>query len=80
LDGIDTAYKGIEAIINSMTPQERRNPQILNSSRKRRVAKGSGTSIQQVNQLIKQFDEMKKMFKDLTGGGGKRKGMKFPFM
>ncbi|MDR1644028.1 MAG: signal recognition particle protein [Clostridiales bacterium] len=84
LDGIDTAYKGIEAIINSMTPQERKNPQILNSSRKKRVAKGSGTSIQQVNQLIKQFDEMKKMFRDLTGSGGaggKRKGMgKFPFM
>ena len=65
----------VEAIINSMTPEERRNPQILNGSRKKRVANGSGRNIQEVNRLLKQFDEMKRMMKNFTGGFGK-KGMR----
>ena len=56
----------IEAIIYSMTPEERTNPAILNGSRRQRIAKGSGTSIQEVNKLIKQFDETRKMMKMLT--------------
>lgn len=66
----------VEAIIYSMTPAEKTNPEIINGSRKKRIAKGSGTSIQEVNRLIKQFDEMKKMMKQMTGmasGKGKKK-------
>jgi signal recognition particle subunit SRP54 len=59
----DDAFKGIEAIIYSMTPQERENPEILNGSRRIRIAKGSGTNIQEVNKLIKQFDDTRKMMK-----------------
>jgi signal recognition particle subunit SRP54 len=59
----DDAFKGIEAIIYSMTPQERENPDILNGSRRMRIAKGSGTNIQEVNKLIKQFDDTRKMMK-----------------
>jgi signal recognition particle subunit SRP54 len=59
----DDAFKGIEAIIYSMTPQERENPELLNGSRRSRIAKGSGTNIQEVNKLIKQFDDTKKMMK-----------------
>lgn len=62
----DNAFKGIEAIIYSMTPKERSNPAILNASRRQRIAKGSGTSIQDVNKLIKQFDETRKMMRMLT--------------
>jgi signal recognition particle subunit SRP54 len=69
----DDAFKHIEAIIHSMTPDERKNPDVLNGSRKGRIAKGSGTSVQEVNQLIKQFGEMKKMMKTMSGGG--RRGM-----
>ena len=65
----DDAFKGIEAIINSMTPHERQNPKVFNSSRKRRIAKGSGTSVQEVNQLLKQFTQMGKMMKMMQGGG-----------
>ena len=65
----DDAFKHIEAIIHSMTPDERKNPDVLNGSRKGRIAKGSGTSVQEVNQLIKQFGEMKKMMKTMSGGG-----------
>ena len=68
----DDAFKHIEAIINSMTPAERSNPSLINSSRKKRIGKGSGTSIQQVNQLLKQFNQMGKMMKMMQGGGGKR--------
>ncbi|MDD3161900.1 MAG: signal recognition particle protein, partial [Bacteroidales bacterium] len=57
----DNAFKGIEAIIHSMTPKERAHPEILNGSRRQRIAKGSGTSIQEVNKLIRQFDETRKM-------------------
>ena len=71
----DDAFKHIEAIIRSMTPHERQNPDALNGSRKTRIAKGSGTSVQEINQLIKQFGEMKKMMKMMSGSGGKRRGL-----
>lgn len=77
----DNAFKSIEAIIQSMTPKERTNPEILNTSRRQRIAKGSGTNIQEVNRLIKQFDQTRKMMKMVTGAGmknmmGAMKGMK----
>ncbi len=65
----DSAFKGIEAIIYSMTPEERKNPGILDSSRRMRIAKGSGTNIQEVNRLLKQFEETRKMMKMVTQGG-----------
>ena len=68
----DDAFKGIEAIIHSMTPDERSNPKTINASRKKRIAKGSGTSIQAINQLMKQFNQMSKMMKMMQGGGGKK--------
>ena len=68
----DDAFKGIEAIIYSMTPTERSNPSMINASRKKRIAKGSGTSVQEVNQLMKQFTQMSKMMKMMQGGGGKK--------
>lgn len=67
----ENAFKGIEAIIKSMTPTERREPSTIDSNRKKRLAKGSGTSIQAVNQLMKQFDQMSKMMKMMQGGGAK---------
>ncbi|MCF0189345.1 MAG: signal recognition particle protein, partial [Bacteroidaceae bacterium] len=63
----DNAFKSIEAIILSMTPKERSNPQLLGTSRRQRIAKGSGTNIQEVNRLIKQFDQTRKMMQALTG-------------
>ena len=63
----DNAFKNIEAIIQSMTPKEREHPEVLNTSRRQRIAKGSGTNIQEVNKLIKQFDQMRKMMKMVTG-------------
>ena len=63
----DNAFKSIEAIINSMTPKERTNPEIINQSRKMRIAKGSGTNIQEVSRLLKQFDQMRKMMQMVTG-------------
>ena len=79
----DNAFKGIEAIIKSMTPKERTNPEILNQSRRQRIAKGSGTNLQEVNRLIKQFEQTRKMMKMVTGSQmakmagmmGKMKGM-----
>lgn len=69
----DNAFKPLEAIIQSMTLAERENPEIINSSRKERIARGSGTSVQQVNQLLKQFGELRKMMKTMNKmGGGKR--------
>ena len=65
----DNAFKGIEAIIQSMTPKERTNPELLNTSRRQRIAKGSGTNIQEVNRLLKQFDQTRKMMKMVTGNG-----------
>lgn len=67
----DDAFKHIEAMIHSMTPAERTKPALLNAQRKQRIAKGSGTSIQQVNQLLKQFDQMSKMMKMMQGDKGK---------
>ena len=72
LDIDDDAFKHIEAIIYSMTPQERSSPTILDARRKKRIADGSGTTLQQVNQLLKQFDQMGKMMKMMQGGGGQR--------
>ena len=68
----DNAFKGIESIIYSMTKYERVNPNILNGSRKKRIAEGSGTSVTEVNQLIKQFSQMGKMMKMMQGGGAKQ--------
>ncbi len=72
LDIDDDAFKHIEAIIHSMTPLERSTPAKLNASRKKRIAKGSGRTIQEVNQLLKQFNQMSKMMKMMQGGGGKK--------
>ncbi|MCR4583066.1 MAG: signal recognition particle protein [Prevotella sp.] len=69
LDIDDDAFKGIEAIINSMTPKERQNPDIINQSRRRRIAAGSGTKIDDVNRLMKQFDQTRKMMKMVSGMG-----------
>lgn len=71
IDIEDDAFKSIEAIINSMTPSERSDPAILNGSRRKRIAMGSGNDIQEVNKLIKQFDDTRKMMKMMTKGGGK---------
>ncbi|MCD4697962.1 MAG: signal recognition particle protein [Bacteroidales bacterium] len=71
MDIDDDAFKGIEAIIYSMTMEERENPKVLNGSRRRRIAVGSGSDIQEVNQLIKQFSETQKMMKMMSGGKGK---------
>jgi signal recognition particle subunit SRP54 len=68
----DDAFKHIEAIIHSMTPLERSVPTTIDTSRKKRIAKGSGTSVQQINQLLKQFQQMSKMMKMMQGGGGKK--------
>ena len=81
----DNAFNGVEAIIKSMTPSERTSPEILNTSRRQRIAKGSGTSIQEVNKLIKQFDQTRKMMKMVTGNQmagmmSRMKGMKMPGM
>ncbi len=79
IDIDENSFKGIEAIIKSMTTYERQNPQVLDGSRKQRIAKGSGTSVTKVNKLVKQFEEMRKMMKAMNGGGaGKRRG-KMPF-
>ena len=68
----DDAFKHIEAIIHSMTPAERSKPSLINASRKKRIGKGSGTSVQEVNQLLKQFGQMSKMMKMMQGGGGRK--------
>ncbi len=72
----------VEAIVKSMTKKERQNPDIINASRKKRIARGSGTTVSQVNRLLKQFNEMKKMMKQMTNmqKGKKGKGFKLPFM
>jgi signal recognition particle subunit SRP54 len=81
MDIDDDAFKHIEAIIYSMTPGERTKPAVINANRKKRIAKGAGRSVQEVNQLLKQFNQMSKMMKMMQGGGGKKmmqmmKGMK----
>ena len=70
----DQQLKAIEAIINSMTPGERRNPRVINASRKRRIARGSGTTVMEVNDLLSQFRQMQKLMKQLTGGGRRGRG------
>lgn len=67
IDIPDDAFKHIEALIQSMTPYERHNPQVLNQSRKVRIAKGSGVDLQELNRLLKQFDQMRKMMKMMNG-------------
>ncbi len=69
LDIDDNAFKGIEAIISSMTPAERTNPVLLNGSRRKRIAEGSGTTVMEVNRLLKQFDETRKIMKMVAKGG-----------
>ncbi|WP_320053184.1 signal recognition particle protein [uncultured Acetobacteroides sp.] len=80
IDIDDNAFKGIEAIIKSMTPGEREDPSVINGSRRKRIAEGSGTTIQEVNRLLKQFEDTRKMMKMMAGGpramGGMMKGMK----
>ena len=80
MDIDNSAFNGIEAIIRSMTPKERTNPEVLNQSRKMRIAKGSGTSIQEVNRLIKQFDQTRKMMKMVTGSGMRQMMRNMPNM
>lgn len=75
VDISDDAFKPIESIIKSMTPKERTQPEIINGSRKKRIAGGSGTTIQEVNNLIKQFEDMRKMMNMLNKNGGKMKGL-----
>ncbi|MEZ2415138.1 signal recognition particle protein [Muriicola sp. E247] len=72
MDIDDDAFKHVEAIIHSMTPDERSNPSKLDASRKKRIARGSGRTVQEVNQLLKQFNQMGKMMKMMQGGGGKK--------
>lgn len=72
IDIDDNAFKSVEAMIYSMTPKERSNPDIINQSRRNRIAKGSGTSLQEVNRLMKQFEQMRKMMKMVTGGEAAR--------
>ena len=67
----DNAFKGVEAIIRSMTPDERQMPQIINGSRRKRIAAGSGTTIQEVNRLLKQFEDTRKMMKMMNSGAAK---------
>lgn len=71
LDIDDDSFKEIEAIIYSMTPAEREDPKVINGSRRRRIAAGSGSEIQEVNRLIKQFEETRKMMQMMSKGGGK---------
>jgi signal recognition particle subunit SRP54 len=70
----DQQMKVIEAIINSMTPGERRSPRIINASRKRRIARGSGTTVTDVNDLLSQFRQMQRMMKQLSGSGKRGRG------
>jgi signal recognition particle subunit SRP54 len=80
-DEVDSQLPKVEAIIRSMTMQERNNPSLINGSRRKRIARGSGTTIQDVNRLVKQFDQVRKMVKSMSGGRGKMRlpgGMKMP--
>ena len=76
----EAQLKLMESIIYSMTPAERENPQIINPSRKKRIAAGSGTDVPAVNRLLKQFDQMQKMMKQFGGGGKKGKRRRMPMM
>ncbi|MBL0342097.1 MAG: signal recognition particle protein [Bacteroidetes bacterium] len=79
LDIDNDSFKGIEAIIKSMTPAERTDPVLLNGNRKKRIAEGSGTSIQEVNRLVKQFEDMRKMMKAFSGGNASKMMRNMPF-
>ena len=72
IDIDDDAFKHIEAMINSMTLAERQQPDIINGSRRKRIAMGSGRTVQDVNNLLKQFGDMRKMMKMMQSGGGRR--------
>lgn len=71
----DNSFKPIEAIIRSMTMQERENPDLINGSRKNRIAKGSGRTVQEVNNLLKQFSDMRKLMKTMNKMGGGKKAL-----
>jgi signal recognition particle subunit SRP54 len=76
IDLDDSAFKKVECMIQSMTPEERRTPEIIDGSRKKRIARGSGSDINEINRLLKQFEEMRKMMHLMTkGAGGKRSRM-----
>lgn len=75
MDIDDDVFKSVEVMIQSMTPEERANPDIINGSRRKRIARGSGRDIQDVNRLIKQFDDIRKVMKAVNNGSGKTKGM-----
>lgn len=75
IDISDDAFKGVEAIINSMTPYERANPQVIDGNRRKRIAKGSGKDVDEVNQLFKQFDQIRKMMKQMNGMKGVGKNL-----
>jgi signal recognition particle subunit SRP54 len=79
MDIDNSAFKSIEAIIQSMTPQERENPDLINGSRRKRIASGSGTTIQDVNKLLKQFEDTRKMMKMMSGGNASRLMKNMPF-
>ena len=79
MDIDDNAFKGVEAIIQSMTPKERANPDIINTSRKERIARGSGTTMQDVNRLMKQFEQIRKTMKNFAGGKMSNMMSKFKF-
>ena len=79
MDIDDNAFKGVEAIIQSMTPKERANPDIINTSRKERIARGSGTTMQEVNRLMKQFEQIRKTMKGFAGGKMNNMMSKFKF-
>jgi signal recognition particle subunit SRP54 len=76
----DAAFKGVLALIDSMTPIERKRPEILNGSRKKRVAHGSGRSVPELNKLLKQFAQMRKMMKQVQAARGGGKGFRLPFL
>ncbi len=80
IDIDDDAFKGVEAIIHSMTMEERENPTVMNGTRRKRIASGSGTTIQDVNKLMKQFDDMRKMMKMMSGGNGAKMMRNMPKM
>ena len=79
LDIDDNAFKNVEAIIQSMTLKERANPDIINNSRKERIARGSGTTMQEVNRLMKQFEQIRKTMKSVAGGKMGKMMPKFKF-
>jgi signal recognition particle subunit SRP54 len=78
IDISDDAFNGIEAIINSMTPYERANPPAIDGSRRKRIARGSGKDMEEINQLFKQFDQIRKMMKQMNNANTGKKNMRMP--